>query len=305
MEANLPFDSGRLLEKYHPDFAFAYGSGVFLEQAPKGSTQMDFVFGVQNPVEWHKKNLSQNRKDYSLVARTLGPATVASVQRTGAGIYYHSFVPFQDKEIKYGVISIDAIIDDLLNWTHLYVAGRLQKPVHILKHHPAIEEAMKKNLEKAMLVSLVLLPEEFTERQLFQTIISLSYLGDSRMQFGVDPGKVDRIVECQFARLQGMYHPLLDSRELLHVLLKKGEKYQKNNLGTQEYVYNFFPRELSSRVEKCNISSKDFGVHVKQALVEIVKSSSTAQTLKGLFSTGISRSIRYVQEKLERARIKD
>lgn len=299
------FDFNALLEKYHPDFVCAYGSGVFPEQAPKGSTQIDFVFGVQDPVEWHKRNLSQNREDYSLVARTLGPAAVASVQRTGAGIYYHSFVPFQDKEIKYGVISIDAIIDDLLNWTHLYVAGRLQKPVRIFGQHPKIEGAMRENLKKAVMVSLVLLPEEFTERQLFHTIVSLSYLGDSRMQFGVDPGKVDRIVESQFTRLQGMYHPFLNSRELLHVLLKKGEKYQKNNIGTQEYVYNFFPRELSSRVGRCNPSSEDFGVHVKKALVEIVKSSSTAQTLKGLFSTGISRSIRYVKEKREKAGIKD
>lgn len=33
--------------------------------------------------------------------------------------------------IKYGVISTDSLIDDLIHWKTMYVAGRLHKPVGI------------------------------------------------------------------------------------------------------------------------------------------------------------------------------
>ena len=45
-------------------------------------------------------------------------------------IYFNTLVKTSDSHlIKYGVISTEALINDLLDWRSLYVAGRLHKPV--------------------------------------------------------------------------------------------------------------------------------------------------------------------------------
>lgn len=52
---------------------------------------------------------------------------------------------FPKRLMKYGVISKRNLIIDLIHWTHVYIAGRLHKPVKILRPDIDIIKAMSQN----------------------------------------------------------------------------------------------------------------------------------------------------------------
>jgi translocator assembly and maintenance protein 41 len=67
------------------------------------------------------------------------------------------------------------------------------------------------NLASAFRTALLLLPEEFTESQLYEQIASISYLGDFRMRIGENPLKVRNIVEAQLDSFRLLYGGLIKS----------------------------------------------------------------------------------------------
>uniref|UniRef100_A0A8D2IKN2 Phosphatidate cytidylyltransferase, mitochondrial n=1 Tax=Urocitellus parryii TaxID=9999 RepID=A0A8D2IKN2_UROPR len=114
--------------------AFAYGSGVYRQAGPNSdqkNAMLDFVFTVDDPIAWHSENLKKNWSHYSFL-KVLGPKMITSVQNNyGAGVYYNPLIMCDGRLIKYGVISTSILIEDLLNWNNLYIAGRLQKPASL------------------------------------------------------------------------------------------------------------------------------------------------------------------------------
>ncbi|RDA83691.1 hypothetical protein CP532_0046 [Ophiocordyceps camponoti-leonardi (nom. inval.)] len=218
-------------------YCFAYGSGVFPQQGSKqqqqqqqqepvrslhsrppealtraqgGSPRMiDFIFGVSHTQHWHSINMRQHRDHYSAVA-SLGSGFVSRVQRWGAGVYFNPYVDINGMLIKYGVTSIDNLVDDLSTWHNLYLAGRLQKPVKILRDHPRVRLANQHNLIAALRTALLLLPEEFDEAQLYATIAGLSYLGDPRMALPTeDRAKIANMVSHNAVHFRRLYAPLV------------------------------------------------------------------------------------------------
>lgn len=215
-------------------YCFAYGSGVFpqedsgrsiseaefravhpkppesLVKSQKGAPKMiDFIFGVTHTQHWHSINMKQHRDHYSGIA-SLGSGAVSRVQEWGAGVYFHPFVEVNGILIKYGVTSIDNLVKDLSTWDSLYLAGRLQKPVKILRDHPQVRLANQHNLIAALRTALLLLPPDFTEAQLYSAISGISYLGDPRMVLPTEnKSKVNNIVSNNMVHFRRLYAPLI------------------------------------------------------------------------------------------------
>lgn len=157
-------------------------------------------------------NLQQHRDHYSAVG-SLGSAFVSRIQdKWGAGIYYNPYVTVNGTLIKYGVVNLDTLCRDLSTWDTLYLAGRLQKPVKILRDDPRVRLANQVNLISAVRTALLLLPPKFTEQDLYKTITGISYLGDPRMSLGAENlDKVTNIVLHQLPNFRRLYAPLIEN----------------------------------------------------------------------------------------------
>jgi mitochondrial translocator assembly and maintenance protein 41 len=216
-------------------YAFAYGSGVFTQKGSQsspssrstlhphppgaitkvqdgGQKMIDFIFGVSYSQHWHSLNLQEHRDHYSAVG-SLGSYAVSKLQDSfGAGLYFNPYVTVNGTLIKYGVVNLDTLCRDLSEWDTLYLAGRLHKPVKILRDNPSVRLANQVNLISAVRTALLLLPSDFTEQQLYSTIAGISYMGDPRMVLPAeDPKKVLNIVQGQLPNFRRLYAPLIDN----------------------------------------------------------------------------------------------
>lgn len=308
--------------------AFGYGSGVF-EQARKGSSlkkpMVDIILVVNDSEEFHSENLIRNNDHYSFL-KYFGASVLKNVQENyGSRMYFNTMIHVDDLNIciKYGVINRKHFLSDLLDWQHLYVAGRLQKPVHTFHKQMNYElsSAIHVNLTSAVHAALLLLPEYFTEYELFTTITNLSYAGDFRMTFGEDKSKVDNIVIAQLEHFRQLYNPIIDSMQSYCYLPKD---FMTNRNGCQDmsplarqHHLNKLPYEPQCRIihywnqlYHTNQDTEDIlgavshdpdvNVIVENALKQIVFNSSITQSLKGILTAGPVKAIVYSYNKIQK-----
>ncbi|XP_013107605.2 phosphatidate cytidylyltransferase, mitochondrial [Stomoxys calcitrans] len=311
-------------------YVFAYGSGVkqqvgYSDVNKQKDNIIDLVFCVRDPLGWHAENINRHESHYSSM-RLLGPKCIMKYQENfGAGVYFNTLVPLSDLgvQIKYGVISKEQMLQDLLEWKHLYMAGRLHKPVEDIvppDDDKQLKEALATNLRNAFQVALLLLPEKFTSFHLFHTISNLSYKGDFRMIFGENKNKVANIVQAQENEFFELYAPIMkDLAKFVAVDFGAKEKgservvtqfEQDKSLKAVEYHLRQAPAELRRRLIRNAVfkgsyidiigplaALKNLHEIVQISVNDIVWRSSITQTLKNIPSAGVMKTLVYASRK--------
>lgn len=226
---------------------FGYGSGVFLQAGydvkASNKPQIDLVHIVENPIAFHEQNSTQHASHYSGLLKC-GIGAVSVVQLLGAGVYFNPYVPMSDDTgntsmIKYGVVSKEDAIKDITEWSTMYIAGRLQKPVKHFGTNECLLKANDYNLASAFNLALLLLPKKkkdvsFTEASLYEKIALLSYMGDPRMLVGGEnPNKVKNIVSKQAEKFTALYQPFLTEALEKGVLVRNPDSSLQKKLDLQ------------------------------------------------------------------------
>lgn len=308
------------------DVSIGYGSGILPQDGydkdkstpnntANDSKQLDFMFLVKDCGKFHQENLKQNRDHYSIKSLRL----IKKVQGTN-GMYFNPFIKINEKLVKYGVISSKSALMDLSEWHSLYFAGRLQKPVNfITTNDPRVKFLNQYNLKNAMTIAIFLIDGEgnsrqatFNERQLYEQITKLSYLGDFRMYIGGEnPNKLKNIVAKQFHHFKKLYEPILQyfihKNFLIIVDNDPVNRTFKPNLNVNNRIKLItglplkFRQQLYGRYYEKSIKEIVIDDQLLQNLTKIISRtiiiSSITQAIRGLLSAGLFNSIKYAVAK--------
>lgn len=325
------------------DYAFGYGSGVFRQAINTDPGMIDIILAVDEPHVWHERNLQRHYHHYSPMARLGGARIITWVQtKFGARLFFHPFVNMNinhiQRQLKYGVVSSDDLIRDLIHWDYLYLAGRMHKPIVSIelslnsnekitsKRTNEIDYAQRTNLLSAVSASLLLHSSSYDEEcnssistsKLYNTIAGLSYSGDIRMQIGAeDPNKVNKLVETQgmMERWDEKYLDTISHLQrvgLLSMVVNNSSSISTNletnlsDMSIRKQLVQNLPLRLRSHSDLI-VGSIDKpesllqgSLILCQELAKIVAPAARSQSIKGFFTAGMVKSWRYAMAKFSK-----
>lgn len=155
-----------------------------------------------------------------------------------------------------------------------------------------LNEGLQDNLQRALNISLLLLPETFTEFELFETIVGLSYTGDLRVGLAENPQKIQNIVRGSENELRKLYSGV-DST--LFSAISTGHKFQQD---MSESARSQLLQSLPAQFHQTGRVSEE---KITRQLQHIISSSSRTQTFKGLLTAGFVKSAVYGFRKVGKA----
>jgi len=288
---------------------------------------LDIILVVDDLKQFHQQNLQRNARDYARVWRMLGVDSVTSCQRRlGNRVWFHPFVEGAlpgGQQLKYGIVELKDFEKDLTDWTDLYIAGRLHKPVK--KHFPTsvhrnrVDALLSENRQNALNAALLLLSEEVSEHELYTKVAQLSYEGDIRGSTFEDPRKVLNIVDGQLNDFKMIYRPLLEDYATARLELDFCNERLFQDLSAVTILTKLNACPINLQVQIAKVTGKDdrqqrdteeilrtVARHplpmdcVIKGLRQIVSSKTRAQVMLTFLSAGFWRSIIYAWKKLQK-----
>ena len=275
--------------------AYGYGSGVFKQAGytSKDKPQIDLILVVDNLKKWHLENMKLNKKDYSLLGRAFFKHSSQSKLKGSTGITYVSNILEDGNIYKYGTIEEGDLVKNLYTWDSFYLPGRFQKTVYPIVENERIKKAIDNNREMALMTASYLLGvNKTTQKDIYVMLCGLSYFGDTRMKFAENPRKVLNIVEGSFDEYSKMYK--LDK----YYLKVNDDVVSINHDVIKENIYDL-PSGLVGYISD-SIDADYSGVREKvlEYFEKTNKKESLEQTIKGIYTNGIVRSINYGYKKV-------
>ena len=277
-----------------------YGSGVKNQEGYTDDIkrQIDLILTVNDIYEFHKLNF----KKYPNIYSNIGIKLIKHVNSIGTDINYVSNIDYKNNTYKIGVINKNDLSKDLITWDNMYMAGRCQKPISTLKIRDKVKNEIIYNRLNALKIALLLNHNKtITEQELYETICSLSYIGDIRMTMHCEnPDKIKNIVNGSKIEFREIYNEVNDNLfDIKNNLISTNtDKILTSILDIPESLLKY----LHKHMDLNNINIDELNNNIINYLKITNFKSSIAQPIKSIIINGTEKSLNYLKEKRKKGK---
>ena len=277
-----------------------YGSGVKNQEGYTDDIkrQIDLILTVNDIYEFHKLNF----KKYPNIYSNIGIKLIKHVNSIGTDINYVSNIDYKNNTYKIGVINKNDLSKDLIIWDNMYMAGRCQKPISTLKIRDKVKNEIIYNRLNALKIALLLNHNKtITEQELYETICSLSYIGDIRMTMHCEnPDKIKNIVNGSKIEFREIYNEVNDNLFDIknNIISTNTDKILNSILDIPDSLLKY----LHKHMDLNNINIDELNNNIINYLKITNFKSSIAQPIKSIIINGTEKSLNYLKEKRKKGK---